>query len=725
MVNNVSSPVPDRITAMIAVYRRLGIGLILAAVGGAALLAQSPGGQPTPQEAPLQAPLEPPEVTFKLEVNYVEVDAAVFDRQGQFVPGLKRADFEVLEEGVPQEVTSFTQVDIPIEKPEPLPLQATTAVEPDVVSNAKPFEGRVYVIILDDKHTAALRAQLVKRAAVQFINKYMAANDMAAVLTTSGLLSATQEFTSNKRLLVRAVEAFGGQKLRPETEARLEEYQRMQGIPSPTGPGGRIDDPDDMLRGYDARVALETIAKISDWVGSIRGRRKAIIWFSEGIDYNIYDFQKREASTIQEKMKDVIAAATRSDVSIYSIDPRGLTMLGDEAITVSGDFPSDPTMNLSLQSFQDSLRLAQNSLRSLSEETGGFAAVNTNDFTNAFSRVVKDNSAYYVLGYYPKNDRRDGRFRRIEVRVKRPGLDVRHRRGYTAPRGKAPELPKTAPGDKTSAQVHEALNSPLPISGLKLRAVAVPFKGAAPNTDVSITIEADGSSFGFTRKDGKYVSDFEVATIAMDREGKIRDGDRNFVDFTLKPENMQKFAATGVRLSTRLHVPPGRYQIRIGAREGGTGRVGTLNDDIDVPDFTDGPLQMSGIALAAGSGVETSTVKSDAELKAVLPGPPVASREFRRGDQLAVYAEVYDNDVKTPHKVDITTSVVSEDGRTVFSTAEARESSELQGKKGGYGHQALIATADMAPGVYILTVEAKSRAGKMPAASRQVQFRIR
>ena len=97
-------------------------------------------------------------------------------------------------------------------------------------------------------------------------------------------------------------------------------------------------------------------------------------------------------------MKDVIASATRSDVSIYSIDPRGLTSLADESINVSGGFPDDPMLNLSMQSFQDSLRRSQDSLRSLSEETGGFAAVNSNDFTNAFTRVVKDNSGYYVLG---------------------------------------------------------------------------------------------------------------------------------------------------------------------------------------------------------------------------------------------------------------------------------------------------------------------------------------
>jgi VWFA-related protein len=696
--------------------RRFASGAVVAVAAIAALAAQ-------------QAPPTPPDqsaVTFKVAINYVEVDASVFDRDGQFVPNLKKEDFEVLEDGVRQEVTAFTQVNIPIERPEPPPLQAKTVIEPDVVSNVRPFEGRVYVIILDDKHTAALRSQLVKRAATQFISQYMAANDMAAVITTGGQLQATQEFTSNKRLLLRAVNNFMGQKIRSETEERLDEYQRQASVP--TGPSGssinRVDDPRDMERGYDARMALETIAKISDWVGSIRGRRKAIVWFSEGIDYDIYNFQKREASTITEKMKDVIASATRSDVSIYSIDPRGLTSLADESINVSGGFPSDPLLNLSMQSFQDSLRLSQDSLRSLSEETGGFAAVNSNDFSNAFTRVVKDNSGYYVLGYYPKDERRDGRFRRIQVKVNRQGLEVRSRRGYTAPRGKAPGR-KVVAGDQTSAEVRDALDSPLPLSGLRLHAFAAPFKGTAPNTDVTITIEAEGRSFGFVEKEGKFFSDLEVSTIAVDYQGKIRGGDRNFVNFALKPENKPAFVATGVRMATRLHLPPGRYQIRVAAKEGGTGRVGTVNYDIDVPDFTQDPLMMSGIALTAASGVRTSTVKPDEELKAALPAPPVAGREFPKGDELALFAEVYDNDVKTPHTVDITSTVVAEDGKTVFTAHEERQSSDLQGKPGGYGHTARFSTADFAPGTYVLTVEAKSRAGKGPTTSRSVQFRIR
>lgn len=695
--------------------RRILTGLVIAAAAGAGPAAQQP---PAPAPGDQQS-----QVTFKVEINYVEVDAAVFDRQGNFVRDLKREDFQVIEDGVPQDVTAFTQVDIPIERAEPAPIQATAVVEPDVVSNARPFEGRVYVIILDDKHTAPLRTAQTKKAAEQFITRYMADNDLAAVITTGGQGGATQEFTSNKRLLLRAVDKFIGQKLRSETEERLDEYQRQRAIPREGGLT-RVDDPLDMQRGYDARVALETLARISEWVGSIRGRRKAIVFFSEGIDYNIYDFNKRESTTVQEKMREVFASATRSNVSIYSVDPRGLTTLGDETINVSGGFPEDPQLNLSLQSFNDALRLSQDSLRSLSEETGGFAAVNRNDFSGAFSRVVRDSSAYYVLGYYPKNDRRDGRFRKIEVKVKGAGLEVRSRRGYTAPRGKAPAPAKASAGDKTSPQVREALDSPLPLAALTLNVFAAPFKGTPPNTAVAVTVEAAGNDFGFEEKDGKLLTDYEISTIAIDSGGKIRGGDRSVVNFALKPENRERFAQTGVRVATRLQLPPGRYQLRVAARESGTGRVGSVNYDLDVPAFKDEALALSGVAISAASGLRMSTAKPDEELKAALPGPAVATRAFPRGDELATYVEVYDNDVKAPHVVDITTRVVSEDGRDVFKTSEERSSTELQGKPGGYGHQARISLKDFAPGTYLLTVEARSRAGNKPPVGRTVQFKV-
>ena len=160
------------------------------------------------------------------------------------------------------------------------------------------------------------------------------------------------------------------------------------------------------------------------------------------------------------------------------------------------------------------------SLRSLSEDTGGYAAVNSNDFSRAWERIVADNSSYYVLGYYPKNEKRDGRFRRIEVKVRREGVEVRTRKGYTAPRGKAPAQASQSPNEKTSPELRRALDSPLPLPALTLRAFAAPFKGAAPNASVAVSIEAEGRDLVFQEKDGKFVNDLEMSVVAIDSAAK-------------------------------------------------------------------------------------------------------------------------------------------------------------------------------------------------------------
>ena len=124
---------------------------------------------------------------------------------------------------------------------------------------------------------------------------------------------------------------------------------------------------------------------------------------------------------VLDSTRDAIAAATRSNVAIYGIDPRGLTNLGDESIEIQS-FPDDTSLGIGPGSLQNELRLSQDSLRTLSEETGGFAVVNRNDFSSAYERIVEDNSSYYVLAYYPP-DARPGRYHKIDVRVSRPNVD--------------------------------------------------------------------------------------------------------------------------------------------------------------------------------------------------------------------------------------------------------------------------------------------------------------
>ncbi|MCA1561244.1 MAG: VWA domain-containing protein [Acidobacteria bacterium] len=290
-----------------------------------------------------------PPVTFKVEINYVEVDAIVTDQQGQFVRGLTRGDFEVLENGKRQPISIFSMVDIPLQRAD-APLFAAQPIEPDVATNAGEFNGRVYVLLLDDLHTHPLRSSRVKAAARRFLEQHFGANDIAAVVHTSGRSDAGQEFTSNRRLLLRAVDKFMGRKIRSATLGKIDDYFARRGTPRGDD---RLRDPGDVERGVQARSTLSTLKGVAEFVSGVRGRRKAVIFVSEGIDYDIADvFNAQYASTVHQETRDAIAAATRANVSVYSVDPRGLTALGDESIEIQG-LPDDPSLGLGQTSLQD------------------------------------------------------------------------------------------------------------------------------------------------------------------------------------------------------------------------------------------------------------------------------------------------------------------------------------------------------------------------------------
>jgi VWFA-related protein len=675
---------------------------------------------PPPPLPPQQPPAQPP-ITFRAEVNYVEVDARVLDQQGGFVSDLSKEAFQVLEDGKPQQVTIFQLVNIPVTRRE-RPLFASKPIEPDTQTNVGTFDGRVYLLVLDDLHVHPLRSTRVKAAARQFIERYLGANDMAAVIHTSGRSDAGQEFTSNPRLLLSAVDKFMGRKVRSSTLEKIDQESMTR---STRQQGDKIDDPLDPERGFQARNTLDTLKQLSDFLANVRGRRKALVFFSEGIDYDINDpFNNRDATTILNYTKDTIAAATRANVSIYGIDPRGLTVDGDLGIEV-GSYPDDTSLGINSSSLQNELRLGQDSLRVLADETGGFASVNSNDFSTAFQRVVSDNSSYYVLGYYPTNDKRDGRFRKIEVRIaNRPGLTVRARKGYAAPRGSNKAEKTTNAPNQASPELREAMGSPLPVSDLPMAATAAAFKGPAPNAAVVVSTLVNGD-LQLTEKDGTFHNDLEIAVTAINQSGKVFNGERNTVSLNLKPDTVPRLRAAGFRVISQIDVPPGRYQLRVVAREANGKRAGSVLYDLEVPNFSDDKLTMSGIALTSASSGVAPTVRPKDPLAKLLPGPLSSYREFGQQDELALFVEVYDNQGGAAHKVDIGATLKAEGGQTVFQTREERDSSELGSNTGGgYGFSARVPLKDVAPGMYVLRVEAQSRIGDRPQVARESVVRI-
>jgi hypothetical protein len=182
--------------------------------------------------------------------------------------------------------------------------------------------------------------------------------------------------------------------------------------------------------------------------------------------------------------------------------------------------------------------------------------------------------------------------------------------------------------------------------------------------------------------------------------------------------------ATGIRVLNRLELPPGRYQLRFAAYDTGGGNIGAVSYDLDVPDFSKNALAMSGVVLTGASGAAQPTVRPDEQLRDVLPGPPMATRAFPQTDEVVLFAEVYDADGDKPHKVDITATVLSDTGQVLFKSDEERSSSDLGGKRGGYGYTTRIPMKDLPPGSYVLKVEAKSRLGAGATAAREVRFTV-
>ena len=691
------------------------MGLLVLLTSAALTAGQAP--PPSAQQQPAQPPAQQPP-TFKVRVDFVEVDAVVTDKEGRLVRDLKKEDFQVLEDGKSQTITNFTLVDIPIDK-ENRPLFAASPIEPDVKTNEKPFDGRVYVMVVDDLHTRFGRTVRVKTAAKQFIERRLGANDLMAVVHTAGSSDSNQEFTSNKKLLLAAVDKTHGRKLDSATANKTNEYNNTRGIRQQGDP---LNDPEDMERGFNARTTLDTLRNVADWFGSVRGRRKAILFVSEGIDYDIYDIiasngsNHQSASTVIDATREAIGAATRSNVAIYGIDPRGLTDLGDESIEI-GSFPDDTSLGIGQGSLQNELRLSQDSLRTLSEETGGFAVVNRNDFTTAFQRIVEDNSSYYVLAYYPP-DPRPGRIHKIDVRLTRPGLTVRARKAYLTPKKVDP--PKTTSNSPATPELREALDSPLPVSGLTMHVFAAPFKGAAPNASVLFGVELRGRDMKVDPN-----SKILLSYIAIDATGKVRGGNTDSLTLTnLKPDSKTRIEQSGLRMLNRLDLPPGKYQLRIAAHDSSGGNVGSVQYDLEVPDYTKAPFAMSGLVLTSGAGSVFPTVKADEQLKPMLPGPPIALRSFPQNDEISLFTEVYDNSGTTPHKVDIVTTVTTDEGKVMYKTDETRDSSDLGGKRGGYGYATRVPLKDLATGSYVLKVEAKSRLGQTPPVARELQFTV-
>ena len=334
-----------------------------------------------------------PAPTFRSEIDYVQLPVRVLDARGEFVRGLTQSDFRILEDSEPQTITAFSAVDIPFVRSDgPAPAGPLTAGEAVASNEPLQVDGRVYVFVIDNQNMPADVALRTRHVMRRYIRDGVAANDMAAiVLTGSG---RGQPFTRNPQLLNAAID-------------RL------------------MSDADPSDNSVD-RV-MRTIADTAQWMGTITGRRKALVLVTPSSICSLVNLDLSGFSNCNESARYALRRAVESDVSIYTIDPLG-------AVPTHGASAEFAERRGSPRAVI--VRGPLDAARYLAEESGGFAVVNSNSLDAGFARVMAENSSYYLLGYYPVNTQSDGRFRRNQITVSRPGARVVHRSGYLARREK-------------------------------------------------------------------------------------------------------------------------------------------------------------------------------------------------------------------------------------------------------------------------------------------------
>jgi VWFA-related protein len=450
------------------------LAALLVAVLGALAFAQ---GQPPPrgqtgQAQPTAAQEQRP--TFRTEANFVRVDVYP-TAGGKPVTDLKMEDFEVIEDGVPQEVRTFEHVVVQA----PTSEEMAARPEPNTIEQSRQMaaesKARLFVLYLDTYHISKGGAMSVRDALVRFLRKALGPDDLIAV-TTPELPASSVTFARQTGSIEDLVDKFYRWSRRDAiTEYDPIEEQYMQCYPP------SLDDHSnmsaiarEMIERRRERITLESLSELVVHLGGIREERKAVLAVTEG--WVLYrssrtltqstagqmnigsQFQARcDADRQQLSMEDherdfrnLLDDSNRANVSFYPLDPRGLVVFDDPTAVTRGLVEANTDSR--------NLNARLDSLQTLAGATDGIAIVNSNDIDRGLRRVVDDLSSYYLLGYYSTNPKTDGGFRAIKVRVKRSGIDVRYRRGYraatkaeVASRAAAAAAPGAAPSPTVSA----------------------------------------------------------------------------------------------------------------------------------------------------------------------------------------------------------------------------------------------------------------------------------
>ncbi len=572
-----------------------------------------------------------PDYTFRVQSELVLVNITVRDKSGNIVRGLKPEDFTILEDNKPQKVVSFDVENIDavanqdVAQTKPLtgpPTEPPNSANTAAPASANQFKDRRLIVLFFD--LSAMEPDEIDRAvtaAEHYVDTQMAPADLVSIVSLGSALLVNQDFTADRDLLKKELRAFSagsGQGFEEGTTGTTE------GTPD-TGQPFTADDTEYNIFNTDRR--LEALRSVAEKLSHLQ-QKKSLIYFSSGMD--------RTGIENQSELRAAINAAVRSNMAIYTMDLRGLQALvaGGEAQNASmrgtSPYSGQSTINALNSNFT-----TQESLVTLASDTGGRAFLDSNDFSQVFKGVQHDTSTYYLLGYHSSNPARDGRYRRIAVKVNVAGVKVDFRRGYYAPA----DYRHSTKEDK-ELQLQQELASELPTTDLPLYLSTAYFRLQANKFFIPVSLVVPGSEIPFTRSSDRDKATLDVIGIVLDNEKRPVTQVRDTVNLAV--DTSSDVRKKNVQYDTGLSLPPGKYHLKFVVRENQTGRMGSFETDLDVPDLKAQPLKMSSIVLAsqiqpAKKGATPSPLIHDGS--EIIPN---VTHVFSSAQRLRLYYEVYD-----------------------------------------------------------------------------------
>jgi VWFA-related protein len=601
---------------------------------------QPPPGQTTQQPTPpaqqqnlgssdITVQKSPDEGNFVVRVNsdIVLTNVVVRDKKtGDVIPNLKQSDFTVLENGKPQKVTSFDFQNVDEvaqlnEKQAMGTVGAALLAKNGQVDERALRNHRLIVMFFDLVSMQPEDVDRAVKAAQNFVHKQMGPADLVALMSLSTSLTLDLDFTTDKNALATALGHYNGTD--GQGFALGNEGGNTNGT-ADTGAGFTADESEFNALNTDRELyAIESIAQSL----SRTNEKKSLLYFSGGLT--------RQGIENQASLRAASNAAVRANVSIYSVDTAALQELTPFGDATTGSLRGTAAYNgVSVQNNLDANFQSQETLSTLSADTGGKSFFDTNDFAPAFQQMQRDTAQYYVLGFHSTNPVRDGAFRKLTIKVNIPNAKLEYRPGYYAPADF-----KHSNADDRDRQLEQELASDLPSTDMTVYMQALYFRQDLDHYFIPIELVVPGSQIPFVTGGNRDKATLDVIGEVKDKAGNVIANARDRVKLAV--DSGQQVKSRNIQYSTGFTLAPGKYNVKFVVRENLTGKMGSFETDIIVPDLTKLPLKMSSVVIA--SQRVPYTKKTDNPLvRDGLQWVPNVSHVFRQDQHLYFLYDVYD-----------------------------------------------------------------------------------